>query len=214
MKHRTEGSPGGAPDYRLHAPAAAKNRDPILKLIVRIAPADASILEVGSGSGEHAVYIAGHLPRIVWQPSDPDPTMRASIAGWIAHTRVANVPPPLDIDCESEDWGRLVPMAPDLILAINFTHIVGQSVLDGLLAGAGHLLRQDGLLALYGPFRFNGDYTSNSNKSFDHMLFQQNRAWGLRDLNSIAAGALPHGLELQEIVAMPSHNHTLVLRRR
>lgn len=213
MKHQTEGTPAGSPDFRLHAPAAAKNRAAILGMIEQIATADATVLEIGSGSGEHAVYIGEHLPRITWQPSDPDPTMRASIMGWINHTRVTNVRPPLDIDCALEDWHGRVKPAPDLIVAINFAHIVPPAALDGLLAGAGRLLGPGGLLALYGPFRFNNDYTSNSNKSFDHMIHQQNPDWGLRDLNNIAVGGAPHGLELRDIIAMPSHNHTLVMRR-
>jgi cyclopropane fatty-acyl-phospholipid synthase-like methyltransferase len=213
MKHQSQGGAGGKPDFRLHAPAYARNRDPILQLIQDLVAADATVLEVGSGSGEHAVYVAQHMPELTWQPSDPDPTMRASIEGWIEHAGAGNVRPPLAIDCAADDWWSLPDAVPDLIIAINFTHIVTQPVIDGLLTGAGRLLRPGGLLALYGPFRFNGDYTSQSNKSFDIMLAQQNREWGLRDLNNIAAAAAPHGLELKEIVAMPSNNHTLVLKR-
>ncbi len=214
MKHKDQGAPGGRPDYRLHAPAAVKNRDAVLEVIEKLAPADADVLEIGSGSGEHAAHIGRHVAGLNWQPSDPDPTMRASISAWIDHAQVANVMPPLAIDCSLPGWWLDLTLEPDLIVAINFTHIVAQPAIDGLLDGAGHLLRQDGLLLLYGPFRFNGDYTANSNKSFDQMLHQQNPDWGLRDLNNISAYGADCGLGLKEIIAMPSSNHTLVLRRR
>jgi cyclopropane fatty-acyl-phospholipid synthase-like methyltransferase len=213
VKHKNESGPAGKPDFRLHAPATAKNREPILKVVARLVPPGATVLEVGSGSGEHAVHIGAHLPELSWQPSDPDPTMRASIAAWIAHAHVDNVAQPAAIDCGAPDWWLDVTGAPDLIIAINMIHIVAQPVVDGLLEGAGRLLRQGGLLAFYGAFTFNGDYTANSNKSFDHMLRQQNPAWGLRDLNHISAVAARHDVALDEIVAMPSNNHMLVFKR-
>lgn len=208
-----QSGPGGRPDYRLHAPAAVKNRDAILNVIEKLAPEGADVLEVGSGSGEHAVHIGEHAQGLTWRPSDPDPTMRASIAAWIDHTKVGNVKPPLAIDCAAPGWWQDLDLEPDLIVAINFAHIVAQPSVDGLLDGAGRLLRPEGLLLLYGPFRFNGDYTAASNKSFDRMLRQQNPAWGLRDLNNISAYGANCGLGLQEIIAMPSSNHTIVLKR-
>ena len=214
MKHESQGGSGGKPDVRLHAPATAKNRDAILEVVETLAPAGAMVLEIGSGSGEHAVHIGAHLAKLTWQPSDPDPTMRASISAWIDHSHVGNVRPPLAIDCAVPGWWRDLAREPDLIVAINVAHIVAKPVIDGLLEGAGRLLQPDGLLLFYGPFTFNGDFTANSNKSFDRMLRQQNPAWGLRDLNNISADAAQHGLELKEIIAMPSNNHTLVLKRQ
>ncbi len=213
MKHQNEGAPGGHADFRLHAPATARNRDAILEKITDLAAADARVLEIGSGTGEHAVHIAGQMPNLVWQTSDPDPTMRASTQAWIDHTGVANVGQPLALDCGAEAWWRDVNFGPDLMIAINFTHIVPPACIDGLLAGAGVLLKPDGVLALYGAFTFNGVYSAATNRSFDRMLRQQNAAWGLRDLNDISAGANRHGLKLDQIIAMPSNNHLLTLKQ-
>lgn len=212
MKHQDEGTPGGRADFRLHAPATARNRDAILEKVGGLVAGNARVLEIGSGTGEHAVHIAGQMPDLVWQTSDPDPTMRASTQAWIDHTGVPNVGEPLVIDCGTDAWWRAVDFEPDLVIAINFTHIVPTACIEGLLAGTGELLRPDGLLALYGAFTFNGVYSAATNRSFDRMLRQQNAAWGLRDLNNISAGANRHGLKLDQIIAMPSNNHMLTLK--
>lgn len=213
MKHQNEGAPGGRADFRLHAPATARNRDAILEKVGDLVASDARVLEIGSGTGEHAVHIARQMPDLVWQTSDPDPTMRASTRAWIDHTGVTNVREPLSLDCGADGWWRDVDVEPDLMIAINFTHIVPITCIDGLLAGAGALLPPDGLLALYGAFTFNGVYSAATNRSFDRMLRQQNAAWGLRDLNDISAGANRHGLKLDQIIAMPSNNHMVTLKR-
>jgi len=197
-----------ASDGRRTAPAAARNRDPILALLRSSLPATGTVLEIASGSGEHVVHFAAALPALDWQPSDPSPEARGSIAAWRDASRLANIRPPIALDAAAADW----PVArADAILAINMVHISPWAATLGLLAGAARLLPAGGLLYLYGPYRRAGHPLAPSNAAFDADLRARNPQWGLRAVEEVAAAAT--GLRLAEIVEMPANNLSLLFRR-
>jgi SAM-dependent methyltransferase len=196
-------------DARQHAPATARNRDPILDVLRRLAPPQGTVLEVASGSGEHAAHFAQALPGLVFQPTDPDPARRASIDAWCAG--LANVRPALALDAAGDAW----PAGPfDLLLCCNMIHIAPWSAAEGLVAGAGRVLAPGGLLLLYGPFRRQGVPAAPSNEAFDAGLRAQNPAWGLRDLEAVDALAQAAGFTAPGITAMPANNLCVAWRRR
>lgn len=169
------------------------------------------MLEIASGTGEHAVFVAKAMPGLTWQPSDPDPVWRASIAAWIAHERLSNVLPPLDIDVRDEDWGVTGPF--DVLVAINMIHIAPWDAALGLLRGAGRLLGEGGILFLYGPYEREGRHTAASNEAFDAWLKQRDPEFGVRDLEDVQSAASANGLRLDEIVEMPANNLSLVFEK-
>ena len=206
--------PSSAP---LHAPATLRNRDPILDVLQRTLPAAGTVLEVGSGSGEHAVWFARHLPQLGWQPSDCNPELIESIAAWRARAGLDNLNEPLNLDTTHDDWSTnsaLARLATVAVLAINLTHITPWSACEGLMRGAAHLLGTGGMLYLYGAFRIGGIHTSPSNQAFDQMLQAHNPDWGVRDLHEVAAVAEVHGFDHVETIAMPSNNLSVIFRRR
>ncbi len=196
------------------APATRRNREPILAVLQRVLPEAGKVLEIASGSGEHVTFFAPHFPDLVWQPSDPHPGSRASIAAWTAELETQNVLPPLDIDAAAADWGAVEDAAVAAILCINMIHIAPWDAGRGLLAGAGRLLAPRGLLYLYGPFQRGGRHTAPSNAAFDESLRAQNPDWGVRDLDMVAAEAHGQGLDLAEVVDMPANNLSVILRKR
>jgi SAM-dependent methyltransferase len=198
------------PDLRLHAPAVARNRAPILAVLRERLPASGLVLEVASGSGEHAAFFAGELPHLTWQPSDTDPRALDSIAAFRAAAGALNLLPPVRLDAEAETW----PVrAADAILSINMIHIAPWSAATGLLAGAARLLPPGGLLYFYGPFMEQGRHTAPSNAAFDVDLRARDPRWGVRDLDAVAELAQRHGLALAETVAMPANNRSVIFRR-
>jgi hypothetical protein len=195
---------------RRHAPAASRNRQPILDVLRPRLPADGLVLEIASGSGEHVTHFAANLPALVFQPSDPDGSARASIDAWAHATGLANVCPAVALDARSPAW----PVdAADAVLCSNMIHIAPLQAAIGLIAGAGRLLSADGLLYLYGPYRRGGRHTAPSNDAFDRDLRQRNPAWGVRDLEEVTACAHENGLDTPEIVEMPANNLSLIFRR-
>lgn len=196
------------------APATERNRQPILEVLEPRLSQARRLLEVASGSGEHAVWLAARLAHLEWLPSDPAPEARESIAAWIAETGVANVQPPRALDAAAADWPLNAEELPlDAILAANMLHIAPWQAGLGLLAGAGRYLRPGGLLLLYGPFIRPEIETAASNLAFDAQLRRQNPAWGLRALPDLQAAAAEHGLRPDEIVEMPANNLVVVFRR-
>ncbi|XP_069761827.1 methyltransferase-like 26 isoform X2 [Narcine bancroftii] len=185
------------------APAAGRNKEPILSVIRRhVKPAAAALaLELASGSGQHAVHFAQALPNVVWQPSEVEPRSLESISAYIAVTRVKNVKQPLCIDCSQswETWGGLQPNTFDLILNINMIHITEMKCTKGLFKGAGQLLKPNALLITYGPYAINGTITPQSNIDFDLSLRQRNPTWGLRDLSILQKLAEENGMAFQQM---------------
>ncbi len=199
------------PDARRFAPATERNRSAILDVLRGVLPEEGCVLEVASGSGEHAVWFARHLPHLVFQPSDPDPVNRASSAAWIAHTGVANVLPPIALDATHPDWS--LPQSPAAVLCINMIHIAPWAATLGLMRGAAAALPSDGVLYLYGPFRRNGAHTSESNAMFDADLRSRDASWGVRDLEAVSDAAREAGFGEPTTIAMPANNLSVVFRR-
>jgi cyclopropane fatty-acyl-phospholipid synthase-like methyltransferase len=198
---------------RLHTPAALNNREPILKVLEQLVVPDQSVLEIGSGTGVHVAFFAARLPGVRWRPSDPDGAMRASVAAWCEDLG-ATVDAPLDLDVRGHGWWEAVAQQVDAVLSINMLHVAPDDAFAGLAGGAARLMAPGGLLALYGPFRFNGQCCGTGNERFDAMLRGQNPAWGLRDVNDIAAQGAAAGFAMERVVDMPAANHMLILRRR
>lgn len=195
-------------DPRLHSPAVARNRQPILEVLQQVLPADARVLEVASGSGEHAVHLAGAMPGWRWQPSDPSPRALASIAAWRERAGLENLREPRRLDV-TDDW----PADPvDAVVAINLLHVSPWAIAEALMAGAGRVLVPGGVLVLYGPFLQAGHHTSPSNAAFDADLRARDPHSGIRDLAAVTAEAAPHGLRLETVVEMPANNLSVVYR--
>lgn len=200
-------------DRRIFAASTARNQEPILAVLRRVLPENAKVLEIASGAGEHAAFIARAMPALDWQPSDPDREARDSIASWVAHENLANVRAPVAIDVRNEIWG-VEDQAPfDAIVAINMIHIAPWSATLGLLKGAGRLLRAGGLLFLYGPFTKDGCHTAPSNAAFDASLKARNAEWGLRNLDDVRDTAERQGLHLRETVDMPANNLSVIFAK-
>jgi len=197
-------------DQRRVSPAAERNRDPILAVLRRVLPPSGLVLEIASGTGQHAVHFAAALPGIVWQPSDPDQGCRASVAAWSADARLANLRPPLDLDVARDDW----PLAQaDAIVCINMIHVAPWSATPGLLRGAARLLDAGAPLVLHGPFIRAGRPTAPGNLAFDAELRARDPDWGVRSLEAVAEAAAAHGFRLAEPVEMPANNLTAIFRR-
>jgi SAM-dependent methyltransferase len=154
-------------DGRHFSPSAARNSGPIREVLERVLPRSGTALEIGSGTGEHVVRFAKALPGLVWQPSDPDPASRASIAAWIAVEGLANIRAPVAIDTRQTIWGVEDDAPFAAVVSLNMIHIAPWESALGLLAGAGRLLRPDGVFYLYGPFMRGGAHTAPSNAAFD-----------------------------------------------
>jgi SAM-dependent methyltransferase len=197
-------------DARRHAPATARNRDPILAVLRRHLPENGLLLEVSAGTGEHAVHFATAFPALVWQPTDPDPGARASIAAWAREAKLNTLRPPLALDAAAEDW----PVArADAVLCINMIHIAPWAAGLGLLRGAARILPPGGPLILYGPYKQGGAHTAPSNAAFDAGLRAQDPSWGVRDLETVATEAAAAGFGAPEVVEMPANNLMLIFRR-
>ena len=200
----------GPGDARLFAAAAERNRQPILDVLLRVLPDSGLALEVASGSGEHALWFAEQLHPLVWQPSDPDPACRRSIAAHGADVGFATLEAPLDLDAGAADW----PIErADAVVCINMTHVAPWRATAGLIAGAARILPPEGVLYLYGPYLRGGHHTAPSNAAFDASLRACNPDWGLRDVEAVAEAAGPQGLVLSEVVDMPANNLSLVFTR-
>ncbi|MBK9034498.1 MAG: DUF938 domain-containing protein [Myxococcales bacterium] len=190
------------------SPSVARNRAPILEVLRRALPPSGVVLEIASGTGEHAVHFAGALPALTWQPTDADPAARASIAAWREDAALPNLRAPLPLDVTGP-W----PLATaDAVVCINMIHISPWAATEALFAGAARVLAAGAPLVTYGPYRFGG-VTAPSNLDFDASLRARDPRWGVRDVDDLDACAATCGLARIETVALPANNHALVWRR-
>ena len=165
-------------DARQYAPATLRNREPILEVLQQVLPPAGNILEIASGTGEHAIFFAPRLALRQWLPSEPNPLLRESIEAWHRSCVASNLHPPLDIDVCEPEWYRKLAIDIEAIVNINMIHIAPWSACLGLMAGAEKILTSQGLLYLYGPFKQGGQHTAPSNETFDRSLRRQNPEWG------------------------------------
>lgn len=212
-------------DARQYAPATQRNREPILEVLLEVLPPTGTVLEVSSGTGEHAVFFAPRLQDRKWIPSDPNPVARASISAWREHCPTDNLYPPIALDARDPVWEveqnelpkqlhdldlKLHPIAA--IVNINMIHIAPESACLGLMAGAKRILPPSGILYLYGTFKQGGRHTAKSNVAFDQSLRAQNPEWGVRDLDDLVAVAQAHNLSLVKIYTMPANNLSVIFQ--
>jgi SAM-dependent methyltransferase len=197
-------------DPRRHAPATERNRQPILEVLERVLPDPCLVLEIASGTGQHAAWLSERLPGRTWQPSDADPPALAGIDAWCAESR-GDVRRAVRLDVHDEAWP--VPAA-GAIVCVNMIHISPWSATPALFRGATRVLPPAGVLYLYGPYRRGGQHTAPSNETFDASLRAQNPEWGVRDLEEVVACAEGAGFSLSEVVAMPANNLSVLLLKR
>ncbi|ODT46531.1 MAG: SAM-dependent methyltransferase [Methylobacterium sp. SCN 67-24] len=198
-------------EIRQFAPSAQRNRDPILAVLRETLPAKGLVLEIASGSGEHAMHFAAALPGLSFQPSDPNAEARASIDAWAKEAALPNLLPALALDASTPGW----PLArADAVICINMIHISPWAATQGLIAEAARLLPPGGPLYLYGPYRQSGVPLAPSNAAFDESLRGRDPRWGLRELDTVAALAAAAGFGPPEVTAMPANNLSVVFRKR
>ncbi|PZT86592.1 MAG: SAM-dependent methyltransferase [Citromicrobium sp.] len=193
-----------------HSPAAARNAGPIAEVLARELPASGLVLEIASGSGEHAVFNARRFPELTWQPSDQDAQALESIGSWAEETALENLLPPIEIDVRDEPWPvELVEAA----LCINMVHISPWSATVALFNGASAVLAAGGPLLLYGPYFEQGIDCAPSNLAFDADLKRRNPEWGLREVSQVDDLAHDCGFRLTARYEMPANNLMLVYRK-
>jgi SAM-dependent methyltransferase len=197
-------------DARRFAPAVARNKAAITEVLARHLPASGLILEIASGSGEHALHFAAHFPALTFQPTDPDAAALASIAAWQAEAQLANLRVPVALNVMADDWPV---QKADAVLCINMIHIAPWEATAALLHGTARILSPNGILFLYGPFMRGGQHTAPSNAEFDSSLRAQDARWGVRDLEAVADIASAAGFVAPIVEAMPANNLSVIFRR-
>ena len=188
-----------------YSAACDNNRQPILEVIEVLFTDCSEVLEIGSGTGQHAVYFAGKLPHLVWRSSDRREN-HAGIEAWLSDARLANAPAPLELDVNQAHWPRL---NVDAVFCANTIHITGWNSVKAMMAGAGRLLAGNGMLVLYGPFNYNNAYTSESNARFDIWLKQRDPESGIRNFEDVDELANEADLYLRHDYAMPANNRLI-----
>ena len=192
------------------APACERNRDPILAVLRAHFSDRSEVLEIGSGTGQHAVHFAAAMPKLVWQTSDVAENL-PGIRAWLAEAKLANTPPPFELDVTADDWPA---KRYDAIFSANTLHIMSWPEVERLFRAIGHFASDDAKLAIYGPFNYGGAYTSASNAAFDESLKERAPHMGLRDMQAVDALARNAGFALIDDVPMPANNHMLVWQRQ
>jgi SAM-dependent methyltransferase len=192
--------------------ACERNKGPLLEVLQRwLGPEAGLVLEIGAGTGQHAVHFARGLPQLSWQPTEQFENLSA-LAARVALEGPCNLLAPLELDVEHATWPCDADSV-DAVFTANTLHIVSWPQVQALFRGVGRVLRDDGLLIVYGPFRYGGQFTSHSNAAFDADLRQRDPASGIRDFEAVDALAAAQGLRIVEDHAMPANNQTLVWRR-
>lgn len=188
--------------------ACERNRAPILEVLRGAFAGATEVLEIGSGTGQHAVFFAAAMPQLVWQPSDR-PEHLAGIAAWRDEAGLPNLRAPLALDVDG-DW----PVAEcDALFSANTLHIMSWASVEHFFRGAGRVLRPGGVLAVYGPFSYGGRHTAESNARFDAFLRARDPLSGVRDFGAVCTLAHGHGLEFCDDHALPANNRVLIWRR-
>ncbi|HPQ96979.1 MAG: DUF938 domain-containing protein [Thiothrix sp.] len=190
---------------RPFAESCEQNRDPILAVLRRLFADRRQVLEIGSGTGQHAVYFARYLPWLFWQTSD-QAEHHPGIRAWLTDAALPNTGLPLLLDVRQPDWPAL---AVDAVFSANTLHIMSWPAVEACFAGVGRLLPAGGQFAVYGPFNYGGEYTSAGNARFDQWLQQRDPASGVRNFEDLAQLAQAAGLHLREDVGMPANNRML-----
>jgi len=190
--------------------ACERNKDPILQALRPWLANCSRVVEVGAGTGQHAVHFARQLPHLDWQPTDRREYLPGMVAR-IAAEGTANLRPPMELDVMQDEWPRF---AADAVYSANTLHIMSWPEVEAFCRGVGRILGEGGLLAVYGPFRYAGRFTSDSNAVFDRSLRSRDPASGIRDFEAVNVLAAAQGLALEADHAMPANNHLLVWRRR
>ncbi|WP_353929612.1 DUF938 domain-containing protein [Okeanomitos corallinicola TIOX110] len=205
------------PEQKQFAPATQRNRNAILDVLLQVLPKAGTILEIASGTGEHAVFFTPHLAPRKWLPSDPNPLLRDSITAWAAEFKSDHLYPPIDLDAQLPLWPvekeQITDSPITAIININMIHISPWSACLGLMSGARRILPADGILYLYGPYKQNGKHTAPSNADFDDSLRSQNPEWGVRNLEDVIEVAKTESLTLHKIYQMPANNLSVVFKR-
>ncbi|NEP13625.1 MAG: DUF938 domain-containing protein [Symploca sp. SIO2C1] len=214
-------------DARQYAPATGRNREPILEVLQKVLPANCTVLEIASGTGEHGIFFAPRLSNHKWLPSEAHPLLLASIEAWRTCQPADNLYPPLELDVCDSVWSVETRISPDwlqdldfetfplaAIVNINMIHIAPWSACLGLMAGANRILPSGGILYLYGPFQRHGQHTAPSNEAFDTTLRSQNPKWGVRDIDDVVEAARERDLNLLATYQMPANNLSVVFQRR
>ncbi len=190
--------------------ACERNKQVILKTIKPLLKNKHSVLEIGSGTGQHAVHFAKRLPHLQWQPSDLEEN-HLSINAWIAESGASNVQAPLELDTTANHW----PATHfDAVYSANTAHIMPWNAVQEMFDGASSILAADGVLMLYGPFNYNGEFTSESNRQFEDWLKQVNPCRGIRDFEAVNKLAEQNRLSLEQDHEMPANNRLLVWRKK
>lgn len=204
-------------DRRQYSASAMRNREPILDVLKKHLPASGTVLEIASGSGEHAVYFAPQFPNLNWQATNFDDTQLDSVIDWIAHSPSGNLLPPLKLDATATLWpiesAGCLATPITAIFNVNMIHISPWCVCEGLMAGAGRTLEKGGRLFIYGPFKINGQHTAPTNAEFDRWLRADNADYGIRDQANVIAEAEKKGLVHVEAVSMPANNFLQIFER-
>ncbi|MEM8594106.1 MAG: DUF938 domain-containing protein [Pseudomonadota bacterium] len=192
--------------------ACDNNKEPILDVLKSVFSDRARVLEIGSGTGQHAVHFARHLPRLIWQPSDV-PQHLPGINSWLESGLLDNVLPPLSLDVDVMEAGALAPYAFDAVFTANTFHIMSWAQVCFCVRLISAVLPEGGVLCVYGPFNVKGMYTSDSNRAFDQMLQARDPLSGLRNLSDVIDVMLQFDLSVQDDVPMPANNRMLVFKK-
>ncbi len=192
-----------------HSDACERNREPILQVLLQWFTQPGTALEIGAGTGQHAVHFAANLPHLQWQPTDCEANL-AGIGMWVSEAALPNLRTPVKLDVRDSEWPV---QTTDCVFSANTVHIMGWPEVELMFAGIGRVLRAGGVFCLYGPFNRDGRFTSESNQAFDASLRERDPRMGLRDDQALKTLARQHGLRFTAEHALPANNRLLVWKR-
>ncbi len=203
-------------DGRQYSPSSQRNASYILDVLKKVLPKEGTVLEIASGTGEHAVFFAPEFSQLTWQPSDPADDKIESIKAWMAAEPSPNLRSPIAIDAASDHWpleNQKVSPPITAIVCINMIHVSPWAAGLGLIAAAGRILKPGGVLYLYGAYMIDGQHTAPSNVEFDKMIRKTDSRWGLRDIRDVEKEANKQGLILKDVIPMPANNFSIIFEK-